>query len=75
MKQKKSQLQPTDKSLSNDVVWFVMRGFNLDDKTNTGFLSLNTKPSHDVYDIVEDLSEALKFPSKNVYGIDGFGTP
>ena len=52
-----------------------MRGYNLDDKTNTGFLSLSTKPSHDVYDIVEDLSEALKFPSKNVYGIDGFGTP
>lgn len=56
-----------------------MRGFCKDDKTQTGFLGLDNqlagKRRGSVYKIVDDLEDALKFPSENVYGKEGFGTP
>ena len=57
--------------------WFVLRGFKKDDKEVTGFLSINQKKSKkdDVYKVVEDVEDAMKFPSENVYRTKGFGTP
>lgn len=77
---KKTPLQKVDVSKPNDdLVWYVFRGFNKDDKDDVGFLSL--KPynvKHELsrcYYIVEDLDDASRFPSKNIKNIEGFGTP
>lgn len=56
--------------------WFVLRGFNRYDKSETGFLAIDkSRASKNVYKIVEDREDAMKFPSTNVYGTDSFGTP
>ena len=58
------------------VKWYVLRGYNIGNKDDTGFLSIDkTKKSHQIYKIVESQEDAIKFPSENVYGIKGFGTP
>ena len=51
-----------------------MRGYRVGDKSQTGFLSID-KDSKDIYNVVEDANNALKFPSTNVYNVQGFGTP
>lgn len=51
-----------------------MRGYRIGDKSQTGFLSID-KNGKDIYHIVEDIDDALKFPSTNVYNVQGFGTP
>lgn len=57
--------------------WYVLHGFMKNDKDVTGFLSMNGErtPGKTPYSIVHDISKALKFPSLNVYAIEGFGTP
>ena len=58
------------------VKWYVLRGYNISNKDDTGFLSIDKagKP-HQIYKIVESQDDAIKFPSENVYGTKGFGTP
>ena len=64
------------KTLTTDVKWYVLRGYNISNKDDTGFLSIDKagKP-HQIYKIVESQEDAIKFPSENVYGTKGFGTP
>lgn len=63
-------------SQKNACKWYVIHGFNVDDETQTGFLGMNmTKEPNGPYKIVKTYDEALKFPSMNIYGIKGFGTP
>ena len=50
-----------------------MRGFNVNDEDDNGFLGMSEDKKD--YKIVKDQSQALKFPSANVYNVDGFGTP
>ena len=54
-----------------------MRGFKKDNVNETGFLSICSSASKgsDVYNVVEDIEEAARFPSKNIYNVEGFGTP
>ena len=69
--------QKTAKTQTPKVEWFVLRGFKKDDKDTTGFLAFNQKKSRreDLYHIVEDVDDAMRFPSKNIYNAKGFGTP
>ena len=58
------------------VDWYVLRGFKLENEDDTGFLGINIpKTNNDTYKIVKSQTEALKFPSENVYEVKGFGTP
>ena len=66
--QKKKKQQKT-----NDVKWFVLRGFNKQDEDKVGFLALDD--DNHKYSIVDSISEALKLPSKNVNNVSSFGTP
>ena len=54
-----------------------MRGFNQEDKDNTGFLGMDKsgKKHRSIYKIVDSPEDALKFPSINVDNVNGFGTP
>ena len=65
--------------LNNDVIQYVFRGFNKNDKDDVGFLSLKQyNVKHELskcYYIVEDIDDASRFPSKNIKNIEGFGTP
>ena len=64
------------KAPTTDVKWYVLRGFKIENKDETGFLSINApEKSKDIYKIVDSQDEAMKFPSENVYGTKGFGTP
>lgn len=64
------------KATATNAKWYVIRCFNLNDHDNTGFLSIDkSRTSKDVYRIVDSLEDAMKFPSINVYGTKGFGTP
>ena len=59
-----------------EVKWFALRCFKKDDKDETGFLAIdNSKLAKQIYKIVESVDDAMKFPSVNVYGTKGFGTP
>lgn len=49
-------------------------GYNKDNEDETGMLAFDNE-SKKSYKIVNDVKEALKFPSKNINSIDGFGTP
>ena len=72
----KTSLGNKSKLDSQDVKWFVLRGFKLSNKDETGFLAIDhSSHSRDLYQIVDDVEDAMRFPSKNVYGIEGFGTP
>lgn len=51
-----------------------MYGYNTSNKDETGFLGIS-KVGKPHYKIVEMHKDAIKFPSENVYGIKGFGTP
>ena len=54
----------------------MLYGFRLDNKDETGYLSINKSTNtKNVYNIVEDVEDAMKFPSENVYNLSGFGTP
>lgn len=56
--------------------WYVLYGFKIDDKDETGFLALNPVGSKNgIYKIIDDAELALKLPSKNVKRVRGFGTP
>ena len=65
------------KTQNSKTDWFVFRGFKKDNKDETGFLAIEPNPSRkkDLYKIVDSIEEAMKFPSDNVYGTKGFGTP
>ena len=52
-----------------------MRGYRKDNKDEVGFLSIDKNNIKDIYKIVDDLEDAMKFPSTNVYNTKGFGTP
>ena len=56
-----------------------MHGFKKDDEDVTGFLAINEDKSKnltaDTYKMIHDIGNALKFPSMNIYNVDGFGTP
>ena len=76
MKNKKKTSKKKSQN-EDSVVWYVLRGFNRSNKNETGFLSIN-KPTYsnpNLYEIVDSLENATKFPSKNVFNIKGFGTP
>ena len=62
------------KKRKTDVSWFVLMGFNKDNEDETGMLAFDNE-SKKPYKIVNDIKEALKFPSKNVNNVNGFGTP
>ena len=48
----------------------------IDNTDETGFLSIDkSKTSSSTYKIVDDIQDAMKFPSKNFYSTKGFGTP
>ena len=68
---KKTKLNKEDSKLK----WYTLIGFNVDDDTQTGFLAIDRSRSKNCYKIVKDKKDALKFPSKNIYGVDSFGTP
>ena len=60
------------------VDWYVLMGFNKENDSETGFLAMNmgrTDYRQKAYKIVHDTRKALKFPSENIYGVNGFGTP
>ena len=57
------------------IDWFVMHGFKKDDKDTTGFLSIDKSNLKEIYKIVDDVDDAMRFPSANVYNTKGFGTP
>lgn len=69
----------TTQPMTNNVIWYVFRGFNKDDKEDVGFLSLKPNNSkHELskcYYIVEDLDDATRYPSINVTNKQDFGTP
>lgn len=48
-------------------------------KDVTGFLAISNAQSLGIktgaYSMIHDIDKALKFPSLNVYAVDGFGTP
>ena len=69
---KKQKSQTTTKS---SLKWFVLRGFKIDNKDETGFLAIGKARKDSTYTIVEDVDDAMKFPSENVYRLQGFGTP
>lgn len=74
LKEKKTVKTATNNC--HDVKWFVLRGFKINNKDETGFLAINkSSTSKDVYCIVDSIEDAMKFPTKNVYNIKGFGTP
>ena len=52
-----------------------MRGFRRDNKDEVGFLSIDKSSRRGVYKVVEDVDDAMRFPSFNIYNIEGFGTP
>ena len=61
---------------SKDLSWFLLMGFNKDNEDETGFLALDKDPeSKKFYAVTKDKKLALKFPSKNVNNVEGFGTP
>lgn len=60
--------------MKTDVKWFALMGFNKDNEDETGMLAFDND-SKKPYKIVHDLKDALKFPSKNINKVDGFGTP
>jgi len=62
------------KRRSSDVKWFALMGYNKDNEDETGMLAFDNE-SKKPYKIVNDVKEALKFPSKNINNIEGFGTP
>lgn len=49
-------------------------GFNKDNEDETGMLAFDNE-SKKPYKIVQDMHDALKFPSVNVNNVSGFGTP
>lgn len=49
-------------------------GYNKDNEDETGMLAFDSE-SRKPYKIVKDLNDALKFPSKNINNVEGFGTP
>ena len=56
----------------------MLRCTRRDNKDNNGFLAIDKdfkSNSKQVYSIVEDSNDAMRFPSINVYNTDGFGTP
>lgn len=58
------------------VDWFVLRGFNVDNNDETGFLALDkSENAKNTYKIVDSQKDAMKFPSMNIYNKEGFGTP
>ncbi len=67
---KKPQLKTQPKTK-----WFAMRGFKKDNKDEVGFLSMSKDRRRHVYKIVDDIDDAMKFPSENVLSVSGFGTP
>ncbi len=77
-KAKKAPNQKIAVKTAPAVDWFVLRCSRRDDKTVNGFLAIDKdfrSSSKQVYSIVEDSSNAMRFPSTNVYNTDGFGTP
>lgn len=80
-RKKKTQKTTSKKTVKSktsitDVKWYVLRGFKLENKDETGFLGINApKKSKNAYKIVDSHDEAMKFPSQNIYGVKGFGTP
>ena len=82
MERKKKTQKKTNKKIAKsktpttDVKWYVLCGFKLENKDETGFLGINApEKSKDIYKIVDSQDEAMKFPSQNIYGVKGFGTP
>ena len=72
---KKMASQAKSQNLTK-VKWFALRCFKKDDKDETGFLAIDkSKLAKQIYKIVESVDDAMKFPSVNVYGTKGFGTP
>ena len=54
----------------------MLVGYNKEDKNKTGFLAINEKSTgKNIYKCTKNYIEALKFPSKNIYNVDSFGTP
>lgn len=51
-----------------------MRCFKKDNKDEVGFLSMSNSKKQ-VYKVVDDVHDAMKFPSENVLSVSGFGTP
>lgn len=50
-------------------------GYNRKDKDQQGMLAMNDGKGTSSYKIVGYIKDALKFPSKNVDKVSGFGTP
>lgn len=69
-KRKQRESTPTP----DDVKWYVMRGFMHDDG-EAKFLALRAEHRRTSYTFVDDIHDAMKFPSHNVSGASGFGTP
>ena len=60
---------------SSKIDWFMLMGYNKENKDETGFLAIDNQSKKNAYKCTKDHLEALKFPSKNVYNVDSFGTP
>ena len=72
----KKATKKTQEQQATKVKWFALRCFKKDDKDETGFLAIDkSKLAKQIYKIVESVDDAMKFPSDNVYGTKGFGTP
>ena len=63
------------------IKWCVLYGFNINDKTEVGYLALRDQdelkrnPRLGVYEVVEDESKAKRFPKENYDSQPGFAPP
>lgn len=58
----------------SNAKWFALMGYNKDNEDEVGLLGFD-ESSKNPYKIVKDISDALKFPTKNTTSKKGFATP
>ena len=70
---KKTKYTPVKAKNKPGLGWYVMYGYNKDNQDQVGYLSFSSQAGH-TYNIVPDLAQAKRFPSKDKKNKD-FGTP
>ena len=75
MKRRSKKKNDNNLPLKQKVKWYALVGYNVDDDTQSGFLAIDKTRKNGCYHVVKDRSQALKFPSENIYNVEGFGTP
>lgn len=70
---KKTKYTPVKAKNKPGLGWYVMYGYNKDNQDQVGYLSFSSQAGN-TYEIVPDLAQAKRFPSKDKKNKD-FGTP